>query len=204
MKVQGKTKQEAICQLRRGEILAAARSVFAEKGFEAATVDEIAERAGLAKGTLYLYFPSKREIYLGAFRDGVMEVVEAARKGMEEANGVYDKLRAFVRIRMQYAEDNRELFKIFHSEFGQITHPAAKGEWFMNIYQEQLEALSTLLEEAARAGMVRNLPAGVAASAIYGMVKGGMLRRILGWSQLSVEEDVEAIWEIAWRGVGAP
>jgi AcrR family transcriptional regulator len=62
-----KTRHEVVCEFRCAEILEAARRVFGRKGY-GATVDEIAAAAGLAKGTVYLYFPSKREIYLAALR----------------------------------------------------------------------------------------------------------------------------------------
>jgi AcrR family transcriptional regulator len=57
---------------RRTELLAAARSVFAKKGYESATVSEIVGRAGVAQGTFYLYFPGK-EALAGAFAETVSE-----------------------------------------------------------------------------------------------------------------------------------
>jgi AcrR family transcriptional regulator len=57
---------------RRSELLAAARVVFAKKGYESATVSEIVGRAGVAQGTFYLYFPGK-EALAGAFAESVAE-----------------------------------------------------------------------------------------------------------------------------------
>lgn len=56
---------------RRSSILAAARDVFAERGLVNGTMDEIAERAELSKGALYLYFPSKEELYLSVMDEGM-------------------------------------------------------------------------------------------------------------------------------------
>jgi AcrR family transcriptional regulator len=58
-----KTKQQVVTEFRRRAILDAARKVFARKGFADGIMDDIAAEAGLAKGTLYLYFGSKKEIY---------------------------------------------------------------------------------------------------------------------------------------------
>ena len=55
-----KTKQQVVMEFRRQEILDAARTVFARKGFADGIVDDIAAEAGVAKGTIYLYFPSKK------------------------------------------------------------------------------------------------------------------------------------------------
>ncbi len=198
----GKTKQEVLSAFRTSEILEAARKVFAEKGFSEATVDEIAEAAGLAKGTLYLYFPSKKEIYLAALKNGVVELAEATRKNMEAAGGTRGKVHAFIQTRLEHVERNRDFFKIYHAEFGNLTHPLSVDESFRKLYRQQLEALEAILEKAAEGGEMRKAPAGAIASALYEMTRGLMLRRLLGWSGTTVEEDVETLNEFVWRGIG--
>ncbi len=66
-----RTKQDVVTEFRCSEILEAARKTFAVQGFAATTMDAIAEQAHIAKGTLYLYFPSKRDIYMAALRQGI-------------------------------------------------------------------------------------------------------------------------------------
>jgi len=58
-------------EARPQEILDAAREVFAEKGFAAARMDEVARRAGVTKGTIYLYFPSKEELFKALVREAI-------------------------------------------------------------------------------------------------------------------------------------
>ena len=58
-------RREREKQRRRNDILDAAEHVFFEKGLKSATMDEVAEEAELSKGTLYLYFKSKEDLYLG-------------------------------------------------------------------------------------------------------------------------------------------
>ena len=59
------SKDDVVTAFRRDQILDAAHGVFASRGFKEATVGHIADAAGIAKGTLYLYFKSKDEILLG-------------------------------------------------------------------------------------------------------------------------------------------
>ena len=66
-----KTKKDVITEFRTSGILEAARKVFAEKGFHEATMDDIAEAAGVAKGTVYLYYESKRDVYFAALKFGI-------------------------------------------------------------------------------------------------------------------------------------
>jgi AcrR family transcriptional regulator len=70
------TKQEVVSEFRCNEILDAARKIFAKKGFADATMDEIAATCGLAKGTLYLYFKSKRDVYLRTLQHGAIELLD--------------------------------------------------------------------------------------------------------------------------------
>ena len=65
------TKDEVVSAYRRDQILTAAHAVFASRGFRQATVGDIADAAGIAKGTLYLYFKSKDDIYWAAMNRGL-------------------------------------------------------------------------------------------------------------------------------------
>ena len=82
MGILGRSKKEVLLEFRTGEILAAARIVFARHGYGAATVDEIADAAGVAKGTVYLYFPSKRDLFLATLREGVEALHAEANREM--------------------------------------------------------------------------------------------------------------------------
>src|SRR5580704_4745459 len=155
MALAGKNKQEVVSEFRCAEILAAARSVFAMRGFSEATVDEIAAAAGIAKGTVYLYFSSKRDIYLAALKQGLMELMERTRTTMETARGIEAKLLAFVRTRLEYAETNRDFIKIYHSEFGNLTNAAACDSEFQQLYLEQAKILEAVLRSAVRNGEIR-------------------------------------------------
>src|SRR3954470_22154723 len=103
-----KTKQGVVTEFRCTEILEAARKVFARKGFDQTTVDDIAAAAGVAKGTLYLYFRSKRDIYLAALKEGVLALHAESDHNMAAAINTPDKLRAFVATRVTYFEQNRD------------------------------------------------------------------------------------------------
>src|SRR5580698_9110810 len=108
MALAGKSKHDVVSEFRCAEILAAARKVFATRGFSEATVDEIAAEAGIAKGTVYLYFSSKKDIYLAALMQGLHELHQRTAATMDAAKGVEAKLRSFVRTRIEYAEENRD------------------------------------------------------------------------------------------------
>lgn len=195
-----RTKQEVVSEFRSNEILVAARKVFARKGFAGATVDEIADAANVAKGTVYLYFPSKREIYLAAFRLGWEKLIEETRRNVEAAPDPQAKLRAFIGTRIHYAERNRDFISIFHAEFGNIG-PSCANKKFKTLYLEQARDLEAMLERAAADGKIRPMRNDTAAFAVYEMTRGLVTQRLLGWSKASAEEDIQFLFELIWSGM---
>ena len=77
---------------RPGEIVDAALEVFAEKGFAAAKLDDIACRAGISKATLYLYFDTKEEIFRAVARAAVASLIEALESPAEAPDGPFGEL----------------------------------------------------------------------------------------------------------------
>jgi AcrR family transcriptional regulator len=197
MALAGKSKQDIVSEFRCAEILAAARKVFATKGFRDATVDDIAAEAGIAKGTVYLYYPSKKEMYLAALKQGLEELRQRTGATMQAAHGAQAKLRAFVRTRMEYAEANRDFFRIYHSEFGNLTNDSE----FQQLYLQQAKTLEAVLHTAARKGEIRRIRADFSAFLIYDMVKSVMIQRLLGRSTARLDDDIETLTELIWKGI---
>jgi AcrR family transcriptional regulator len=198
-----RTKKDVVTAFRCSEILEAARKIFAKKGFRGVTVDQIAEAAGLAKGTLYQYYRSKQEIYLAALRHGVTEMMEQTRQKVDTAEGIRLKLEAFVRTRLNYMEENRDFFGVYHAEFGNITHPASMNKEFRILYQRQLQFLESALRDAHRSEEIRSPSIETAATVIYEGTRGLILRRMLGWSNTTVEQDIKSLVSILWKGIGS-
>jgi AcrR family transcriptional regulator len=203
MALAGKSKHDVVSEFRCEEILAAARKVFAISGFNEATMDVIAATAGIAKGTLYLYFSSKKDIYLAALKQGLTELMDRTRTNMYAANGIQARLRAFVRTRIEYAEANRDFIKIYHSEFGNLTNAAACDSEFQKLYLQQAKELEKALQSAMDSGEIRRIRSDFAAFLIYDMVRGVMTQRLLEWSTVPLEEDIELLNDLIWKGIVA-
>jgi AcrR family transcriptional regulator len=196
-----KTKQEVVSEFRSGSILEAARTIFARKGFELTTVDDVAEAAGVAKGTLYLYFPSKREIYLAALRRDVLIVNLETANRIHAADTLEAKLRAFITTRIQYCDENRDFFKIYYSEFGNLLSQPPVREEFREMYAAQAKVLQGILEEAATQGQIHLPRPDSTALMIYDMTRGMIAQRLLGWSKAGVQEDIEFLFGLVWKGI---
>ncbi|NYZ14214.1 TetR/AcrR family transcriptional regulator [Azospirillum sp. RWY-5-1] len=85
-------------EARPQEITAAALELFAERGFAASRLDDVAARAGISKGTLYLYFPNKEELFKAVVRDAVVATIdEAERLAGSFSGGSFELLEMVVR-----------------------------------------------------------------------------------------------------------
>lgn len=203
MALAGKSKHDVVSEFRCGEILAAARKIFAISGFSEATMDDIAATAGIAKGTVYLYFSSKKDVYLAALKHGLTELMDRTRMNMHSAECIQDRLRAFVRTRIEYAEANRDFIKIYHSEFGNLTNATPHDSEFQQLYLQQAKELEKVLQGAMERGEIRRVRSDFAAFIIYDMVRGVMTQRLLEWSTVPIEEDIDLLNDLIWKGIAA-
>ncbi len=152
---------------KRERILTAAMRIFASKGFYGAKVADIADDAGVADGTIYLYFKSKDDILISLFEEQMERVNVELRRAMDAEPRADDKLRSFIRAYMELVAENRHAAEVITIELRQ----SAK---FMKEYRnprfaEFLKALAAVIDEGQRQGLLRaDIPAPIAARALFG------------------------------------
>ena len=200
-----KSKKDVIAEFRTSGILEAARKVFADKGFHEATVEDIAEAAGVAKGTVYLYYQSKRDIYFAALKFGISQMYSSLLGEVKKFSTPEEKLRALIGAKLAYFDENRDFFRIYYSELGNIpsAHPGGIDSEFKELYQEQARLVETILKEGTRKKVVRNLRTEQTAFAISDIIRGVVTHRILGWSKSKLSQDVDFIFDMIWKGIAA-
>ncbi len=111
MAVAERTQSEA---QRREQILAAARDVFRDSGYESATISQIVKRAGVAQGTFYLYFDSKKSIVIELARQPMADMAARLRGVLSGDESFEEILRQFVRMGFQVGEENPDLCRLMH------------------------------------------------------------------------------------------
>jgi AcrR family transcriptional regulator len=163
------------------EICAAALEVFAEKGFAAAKLDEIARRAGVSKGTLYLYFKSKQELFRAVVKSAIAPNIEAITSAVASLDAPFnDVIRMFL---AGFAEREARLpigavAKIVVGESRNF--PELARVWHDEVASKAIGALSAFIERAQQRGEVRaGDPRLYAFSLIGPMVLGALWRATL-------------------------
>lgn len=99
---------------RREEILTAAQKIFFEKGLQSATMDEIADAAELSKGTLYLYYNSKEDLYLGVMIRGLDMLHETLEETIMKAPSTMDAIWGLGTSYFEYYQKHTNFFRMFH------------------------------------------------------------------------------------------
>ncbi len=185
-------------EFRRTKIVDAARSVFARKGFVRGIMDEIAKEAGIAKGTVYLYFRSKREIYKAVLDRDMESLKTDTMERIEAAKTLKDKIRAFAQTRIENAEARKEFFQIMDTESGSLSFTRSQ---YRNWVREPVLRLATAIEVASRRREIRDVPPEKTAWIIADITRGTIQRRLLGQSDNTASEDCEFLLGFVWTAL---
>ncbi|RKY67599.1 MAG: hypothetical protein DRQ02_06825 [Candidatus Latescibacterota bacterium] len=105
----------------RQQILEAAKRVFAKKGFHASTVDEIAREADFSKGTVYVHFANKEDLFFSLIREKTDKLGERLEGIIHGPDDVETKLRKFVKAYLTSFDQDREFFQIMAVERPRLT-----------------------------------------------------------------------------------
>jgi len=147
-----RVRSDAERQAKERAILDAALDVFAESGFAPARLEEVAARAGVAKGTIYLYFPSKQALFEALIRTGIGEPIEAAGAEAAALDLPFEAVvrGLFARMRHQIlATRRKEIIRLVIAESGRFPELA---EFY---YREVVARGMALLRAAAERAVAR-------------------------------------------------
>ena len=111
MAVARRTRSEAV---RKEQILAAARKVFRDKGYDSSTISDIVAEAGVAQGTFYLYFASKKDAVMALAETVLDELARGFRAAYDPSMSFEDRLRAVVRVAFDVGRRNPDLCRLVH------------------------------------------------------------------------------------------
>lgn len=192
-----KTKGEVVEEFRCASIQDAAMVVIARKGIEETTIQDIADQAGIAKGTVYLYFRDRDELLARTANRAFEKLVAELEPTFTAPGSFADRLLAVVLRQLQFFDDNRALFRatlLSQREAGM--HKPKLGA-----YAQYAARLEKMFAEAAESGEMRALDP-LAVSAVYrDCLRGVIVRRIEQKPRTSREEDAQFIVSILLRGI---
>jgi TetR/AcrR family transcriptional regulator, transcriptional repressor for nem operon len=184
------TKKELVTEFRTRQILAAAREVIDGGGIEAATMEEIAAAAGVAKGTVYLYFRSKDELIealITQVGEHMLREIEALIKG---PGAPRDKLEKLVSLLLAYLGKERTLFPVYARDLLRGGRGAREGFWrrLQDMENHFVDLVTSLFAEGIATGQFIAANPRLLTFLIRGLVRAvGFYQMVEGQEQAAKE-----------------
>ena len=159
-------------EARRGEILSAAEGLFSKHGFFKTSMAEIAKVAQFAMGTVYRFFKSKEDIYISLVEAKVEELMSLMEERVSEANTATEKIQAVIKVKLAFADKNRDFFRIYVSEWSgfEWTIKSALGDRVWKRYLAQIQLVADLVREGIRKAEFRKIDPEDTSLAFHGML----------------------------------
>ena len=187
---------------KREAILRAATKVFAESGYFNSKVADVARVAGVADGTVYLYFKSKEEILRCIFERGVSDAIAAARAETAALADPREKLRRIARLHLERLGADRDLAVVFQVELRGSTK--FMEEFSAAGLAAYLRLIRETLEEGQRAGLFRaELNAKVVAKILFGALDEMATNWILSPRAYKLAPLADQVLDIFLNGVSS-
>jgi len=172
---------------RHNDILQAARKVFASKDYASATLDDVATVAELSKGTIYLYFQKKAELFHSTFEMGMEQVASIVMDAISDnKDDPISGIKDMVQRNLLFCEENIDLFKIVSSESAMIElHSEIERnldfkQRIMGTMLQSITALADFIQYGIDLGILRKVNPRDAALALLGMVREFSFRWVMG------------------------
>lgn len=198
-------------ELRQEQILEAAYEVFRQVGYASATVDQIAERAELAKGTIYLYFKSKEELYFSLLVNGLDILVDLLAGTLREPPPPERFFAQTARTLFQFYRDHTDYFRIFMTMRQEEMQARLPPDLARRINKRATEILK-LLAENVRAGIDAGAyleadpwqVANVMWGAFTGITQLALTKEQLNVRARQIDELLSLCFDLIHKGIRAP
>lgn len=199
------TRKEREREFKKKEILSAAIKIFAEKGYEYTTLDEIAEAAEFGKGTLYNYFQNKEDLYLAILEDIFGIFVSNLKRISEISESFYEFINKFTENIFTFYLENQAAFMLLVHERLHVSNstPFKMPERLKKLHEESEKIHKSHIDEAIRKGEIIQLDAdkivhiyrGMTFAYIFGLVS------CCGENKIDVKKETEFVTSVLFNGI---
>jgi len=178
--------------------------VIARRGMSSATMQEIAEEAGVAKGTIYLYFRDRDELVEKTFESSISELHRDVDSTLAGDAPFEEKLRAMLRAGFAFFRENREFFRLYMSmrfPEGSPQQQRRQKRTCQPQYQTRIDRMAEALTEAMKRGEVRECDARRLALLIFEATNALIIERVMEEESPSEESDIELLVTTILNGI---
>jgi TetR/AcrR family fatty acid metabolism transcriptional regulator len=185
---------------KRQAIVDAAIHVFAQKGYQKAKIADVAEKAGVADGTVYLYFKNKDDLLMQSMHEMVEEKLVKIRRKIAKENTARAKLFKFAELHADLYTKNPHVVRFMVVELRQSREFYKKYPTYAPL-SEYLDYVENLVNDAIAEGSIRKVNARTLALMIIGTMDFVLTQWVVGGEQISLHQIVEDFIEIVHDGL---
>ncbi|HTK10460.1 MAG TPA: TetR/AcrR family transcriptional regulator [Ktedonobacteraceae bacterium] len=197
-----KIVDEQMREATRRRIIQEAASEFARLGFDQANINVIAEQAGIGKGTIYLYFENKRELFLAMLRYIAQAQLTTVRAALATDGSLQKRVERLFRAFAHLAVEESDSFNVYMSALYGVNR-AFKDE-ATKLLRDYIAVIALMLEEGKSRGEVQCEQIDAAALMILSVTESYVLSaRVLGQSEIEIAAQAEYVACLVLQGMGS-
>jgi len=195
------TKGAIVEQFRCQSIREAAMRVVSRKGYDHVTVQDIADEAGVAKGTVYLYFKSREDVLEKTMSFSFEDFHILIREAIGRGTTFHERVEQVVRAQLEYFEQQQEFFRLYLA----MAEPLGERRLRKHAsYRTHIGQLVSMVEMAVENDEVRAQPPERIAIALASVVRDIGLQRMTEKNKRPIAEDIEFVRDFICRGIATP
>ncbi|GAC1407469.1 MAG: TetR/AcrR family transcriptional regulator [Ktedonobacteraceae bacterium] len=196
-----KIVDEQMREATRVRILHEAASEFARLGFDQANINTIAEQAGIGKGTIYLYFENKREVFLAMLRYIAQSQLVTIRAALATEGTLQQRLERLFRAFTHLAEEESDNFNVYMSALYGVNR--AFQDEATKLLRSYVTVIALVLEEGRVRGELHCADIESTALMVLSLTEAFVLSaRVLGQSEREINKQAEYVAQLILQGIG--
>ena len=157
------------------KIFETSMKLFAEKGYEATSIEEITATVGVAKGTLYYHFSSKEEIFDFLIEEGIKLLQNSVDIKTSKYENYIDKVKAILLIQIKIVNKYEDIITIILSQFW---GKEKRNQKFKDLVYEYINQIEKIVKDGIAAGQIKQGDSKAIASEIYGLICSSLVYKI--------------------------
>ena len=201
-KPRGRPRDDEHAARRREEILVAATRLFAQHGYPGMDVQLVADELGVGKGTIYRYFPTKRDLFLAAVDRGMRRLTERIDAVMHECGEPLEQIRAAAHAYLAFFNDNADLVELLIQERAEFRD--RKVPTYFIYHDRNVGRWKSVMEALTAAGRIRAMPFEQVSQVLGDLMYGTMFTNYFTRRRIPPERQAEDINDIVFRGILSP
>ncbi len=166
------------------------------------TIDRVAEEAGVAKGTIYLYFSSKDDLVHAAVLEGLREMITEMIRADDPTKPPLERIRNLILSQFRVQASNQDFLKtLIIGNSLDFDVESEAGRQFKRVYASFLDFSTSVFQSAIELGAIRSIDPQFAAFMLGEMITGSLRRRLLKLASSPLEADADAVVELFFKGI---